>query len=74
MAALVALLNQDKGGRVGLLQPFLYANAGAGLFVDVTSGTNAVKGTVKGYKAGPGWDACTGLGTPVGKAILAKLP
>ena len=29
--------------------------------------------TVKGYKSGPGWDACTGLGTPDGAAILSKL-
>jgi hypothetical protein len=27
----------------------------------------------KGYDAGPGWDACTGLGTPAGTAILSIL-
>jgi kumamolisin len=40
----------------------------------VTSGTNAIKNTIKGYSAGSGWDACTGLGTPDGTAILNSLP
>lgn len=73
MAGLVALLNQAKKKNVGFLNPFLYANSGNGIFVDVTEGTNAITSTVKGYTAGVGWDACTGLGTPVGDAILAKL-
>jgi kumamolisin len=72
MAALVALLNQSKGKPVGFLNPFLYANASK-VTHDVTSGTNAIKNTVKGYEAGTGWDACTGLGTPDGSAILANL-
>jgi subtilase family serine protease len=54
MAALVALLNQAKGKRVGFLNPFLYANTTKGVVHDVTSGTNAIKNTTKGYKAGPG--------------------
>jgi len=73
MASLVALLNQAKKKNVGFLNPFLYANAGSGVITDVTKGTNAIKDTIKGYNAGPGWDACTGLGTPDGSAILAKL-
>jgi kumamolisin len=72
MAALVALLNQAKKKNVGFLNPLLYANAGA-LLHDVTVGTNAITNTVKGYQAGPGWDACSGLGTPDGTAILGKL-
>ncbi|HEX4386767.1 MAG TPA: S53 family serine peptidase [Myxococcales bacterium] len=70
-AALVALLNQAKQKKIGFLNPFLYANAA--VMKDVTSGTNAITGTVKGYLAGQGWDACTGLGTPDGMAILGKL-
>jgi kumamolisin len=31
-------------------------------------------GTIKGYEAGPGWNACTGLGTPNGTVILNDLP
>ncbi|MEP6549046.1 MAG: S53 family peptidase [Gammaproteobacteria bacterium] len=73
MAALIALLNQAKGKNVGFLNPFLYSNAKAGVVHDVTKGTNAIKGTIKGYSAGPGWDACSGLGTPDGSAILNKL-
>jgi kumamolisin len=74
MAALVARLNQAKKKNVGFLNPFLYANVGKGVVHDVTSGTNAIKNTLKGYSAGPGWDACTGLGTPDGSAILKNLP
>jgi kumamolisin len=72
MAALVARLNQAKQKNVGFLNPFLYANA-ATVMHDVTQGTNAIKDTLKGYTAGPGWDACTGLGTPDGTAILNTL-
>jgi kumamolisin len=72
MASLVALLNQAKGKNVGFLNPFLYAH-GNTVCKDVTSGTNAIKNTVQGYNAGSGWDACTGLGTPDGTAILNNL-
>jgi kumamolisin len=73
MSALVALLNQAKQKNVGFLNPFLYANVAKGVTQDVTTGTNAIKSTVNGYNAGPGWDACTGLGTPDGTAILNNL-
>ena len=36
-------------------------------FNDITDGNNGA------YKAGPGWDACTGLGTPDGTALLTRL-
>ena len=73
MAALVALLNQAKRKNVGFLNPLLYANVGKGVVKDVTTGTNAIKNTAKGYDATAGWDACTGLGTPNGQAILDNL-
>lgn len=73
MAALVARLNRAKKKNIGFINPFLYANVGKGIVHDVTVGTNAIKDTVKGYDAGPGWDACTGLGTPDGAAILQNL-
>ncbi|MFZ2108979.1 MAG: S53 family serine peptidase [Roseiarcus sp.] len=73
MAALVTRLNQAMKQNVGFLNPFLYANVARGLFHDVTQGANAIKDKVAGYDAGPGWDACTGLGTPDGSAILAAL-
>jgi len=34
---------------------------------DITSGNNGA------YSAGPGWDACTGLGSPDGTALLTRL-
>jgi kumamolisin len=73
MAALVARLNQAKAKNVGFINPFLYANVDKGIFHDVTTGTNAISGTLKGYDAEVGWDACTGLGTPDGQAILANI-
>lgn len=72
-AGLVALLNQAKGKNVGFLNPFLYANAGNGVVHGVTEGSNGIKDTVRGYDAGPGWNACVGLGTPDGEVILAHL-
>ncbi|WP_310961379.1 S53 family peptidase [Nocardioides terrisoli] len=61
-AGLVARLAQARGKPLGLLQPVLYAGLGAGQpatgLRDITSGNNGA------YTAGPGWDACTGLGVP----------
>ncbi|MFC5865000.1 S53 family serine peptidase [Acidicapsa dinghuensis] len=77
MAALVALCNQAKNKRSGYLNPVLYANPQ--VFHDVVSGNNTIppsaSGTdgAQGYSAGQGWDACTGLGTPNGTAILNLL-
>ena len=73
MASLVVLLSQAKKKNVGFLNPFLYANAAKGVTKDVVEGDNGIADTVKGYAAGTGWDACTGLGTPDGKAILEFL-
>ncbi|KAI8600413.1 peptidase S53 propeptide [Dissophora ornata] len=73
MAALVARLNQAKKKNVGFMNPFFYANAHKGIVHDVTVGDNAIPGQSPGYKAGPGWNACTGLGTVDGMAILKNL-
>ncbi len=63
-AGLVALINQSVGKPVGFVNPLLYQEAGSGGdFNDITSGNNGA------YSAGPGWDACTGLGSPVGSKI-----
>ncbi|HWN34885.1 MAG TPA: peptidase S53, partial [Pseudonocardia sp.] len=70
-AALAARLAQATGRPLGLPQPALYRGAAAGTvargFRDITSGNNGA------YRAGPGWDACTGLGVPVGTDLLAAL-
>lgn len=62
-AGLVALVNQQTGKPVGFWNPALYGQLVSG-FNDITSGNNGTQ------KAGPGWDACTGLGTPDAKKLL----
>jgi kumamolisin len=64
-AALIAMINQMKGGPVGFVNPTLYGVAGD--FHDITSGNNGA------YSAEPGWDACTGLGSPNGAEIAGAL-
>jgi kumamolisin len=70
-AGLIARLAQATGKRFGLLQTALYAGAAAGVaapgFNDVTDGNNGA------YQAGPGWDACSGLGSPNGGQLLSLL-
>ena len=70
-AALLARFAQATGRTFGLIQPDLYAPASAGAmatgFRDITSGNNGA------YTAGPGWDACTGLGVPIGDELLDAL-
>jgi kumamolisin len=70
-SALISRLAQAKGKRFGLIQPTLYASVtpgtGAPGFNNITSGNNGA------YAAGPGWDACTGLGSPRGTALLDQL-
>lgn len=66
-AGLIARINQLVGKPVGFLNPTLYAQGGSGGFHDITSGNNGA------YAARTGWDACTGLGSPIGTAIQALL-
>ncbi len=70
-AALVALLNQQFGTPVGFLNPKLYSNAPSS-FHDITTGNND-DSNLGYYKAQPGWDPCTGLGTPNGAALSKAL-
>ena len=67
-AGLIALISQSIGKPVGFVNPLLYQNAStAGDFHDITSGNNGA------YSAGPGWDACTGLGSPIGIRVATAL-
>lgn len=73
MAALVARFNEHLGrarpaghGAVGLPHPALYRQP-VGSFRDITKGDNGA------FSARPGWDACSGLGAPVGARILESL-
>jgi kumamolisin len=67
LAALTARLAQAAGKPLGLLQASLYSGVQPGQPVagirDITTGSNGA------YSAGPGWDACTGLGVPIGSAL-----
>jgi len=67
-AGLVALLNQQFNTRLGFINPLIYAlpepNNG---FNDITQGSNG------SYSAGPGWDPCTGLGSPIGTTLATLL-
>jgi kumamolisin len=66
-AALVAQLNQHLSSRAGFLNPLLY-ELDRSVYNDVPSGGNG------GYRARRGaWDACTGHGTPRGRALMAAL-
>jgi kumamolisin len=67
--AFIALLNTQRGKSLGFINPTLYRDPG--LLRPIVSGDNAIFGI--GYEAGPGWSACTGLGTPKGPAIIASL-
>lgn len=67
MAGLVAVLNQSLGKTAGFLNPLIYAGSGRRACRDVTSGNNGT------FAATQGWDACTGLGVPIGTALLSVL-
>jgi kumamolisin len=66
-AGLLAIINQALGTNAGYINPLLYSDKVESSFHDVTSGSNG------SYSAGPGWDACTGLGSPDGTALLTAL-
>ncbi len=66
-AGLIARLDEQLGAPLGFVQPLLYPLLGSGSFHDIDSGDNG------SYSAGPGWDACTGLGSPDGTALAAAV-
>ncbi|HEY0396309.1 MAG TPA: S53 family peptidase [Candidatus Elarobacter sp.] len=69
-AALTALLAQHLHGKPPFLAPVLYHNAAA--LKDIIAGENGAFG-VAGFHAQHGWDACTGLGSPIGGKLLGAL-
>jgi kumamolisin len=74
-AGLIARINQKLGQRVGFVNPALYASPAS--FNDVKLQSNRVSSQGGkenlGYDATSGWDACTGLGSPVGGKVLDTL-
>lgn len=71
-AATVTLLNQQRTiagkGPIGFLNPVLYENPW--VLNDIVNGSNPNCGS-SGFKAVPGWDPVTGLGTPNYPRMLA---
>jgi kumamolisin len=79
LAGLVALAGQEAGHPLGLINPALYRMAAAhdrGI-VDVRQGDNSfpVSGapSVHGFRAGPGYDLTTGLGTIDARYFVPEL-
>lgn len=66
-AGLIALANKSNGKPAGFLNPTLYAARARSAFRDITQGSNGA------FKAAAGWDPCTGLGSPIGTAVIAAL-
>ena len=74
-ASLIVRINALLGTRVGNFNALLYSKFGPnGVLRDITVGNNDTGGLLDGnFKAGPGWDACTGWGVPDGKKLFQSL-
>ena len=76
-AGLIARINQKLGGRVGFINPQIYAlPASSDAFHDITQDNNRC--SYKhfhniGYDAHAGWDPCSGLGSPDGVKLAGLL-
>ncbi len=66
-AGLIAVANQQNGKPAGFIQPAIYAAKNKGAFRDTVEGNNG------SFHAGPGWDACTGLGSPIAPRVIAAI-
>jgi len=77
-ASLIARLNASLGVPVGFLSPLLYQAGANGQPLgqtgcrDITSGNNDTA-SIGGYSSGPGYDAVTGWGVPIGTALESGL-
>jgi hypothetical protein len=80
-AGLTAMINQQaaQNGRapVGFLNPAIYGAARSALyptlFHDITIGNNTNFHSAMQFFAAPGYDLCTGWGTPNGQALINAL-
>jgi subtilase family serine protease len=80
-AALTALMNQNAAaaGRsaVGFLNPGIYSlgqsSSYAASFHDIASGNNFSSSSPSEFSAVPGYDLCTGWGTPAGQSLINAL-
>jgi subtilase family serine protease len=80
-AAFNALVNQQAAASgqqpVGFINPAIYALGKSGsypaVFNDVTAGNNSTNGTAPEFFAVPGYDLCTGWGSPAGGSLILAL-
>ncbi|GAA1885404.1 S53 family peptidase [Lapillicoccus jejuensis] len=74
MAGITADIAQLNKGSLGFINPALYKTARTmpGAFHDITKGQNGDFG-LGGFTAGTGWDAASGLGSPVVDALALSL-
>ncbi len=80
-AGFIALVNQQAAGTgaptAGFINPAIYAiGMGPGYasaFHDITTGNNTWSGSPGEYYAEPGYDLCTGWGTPGGTNLINTL-
>jgi kumamolisin len=63
-AGLIAIANHKNGKSAGFIQPAIYAK-GKSAFRDITGGNNG------NFHAAKGWDACTGLGSPIAPQLIS---
>jgi len=84
VASLLTLINAERAQAaahpVGYLTPVLYQSSdgngttiGAIACTDVVSGENTTD-KIGGYSAGPGYDAVSGWGTPIGVKLASAIP
>jgi kumamolisin len=80
IARINAILQREKGPgkRAGYLTPVFYQVGtdgqplGASVCKDITDGDN-ISAAIGGYQAGPGYDAASGWGSPIGTKLLDAL-
>ncbi len=80
-AGVVALANQYHGYAIGFLNPLVYGTAQssyAKTFHDIVAGNNSFfyldgSASITGYSASKGWDAATGLGSPIASQLVPRL-
>ena len=66
-AGVIAVANQQHGKSAGFIQPAIYAAQGNAAFRDIVQGNNG------SFVAGTGWDACTGLGSPIAPQLIKAI-
>jgi kumamolisin len=66
-AGLIALNNAQNKRSAGFINPQISIAAAKVAFNDITQGNNGA------FSAGPGWDACTGVGSPIGTSLITML-